>query len=81
MEEKKEKLTYEQLKNIAAQLQHRCAELENKLRSIDITAMRLNYLLEVLKVKDAFPKEFIDSCINNVMEILTPPKEDAEPKE
>lgn len=81
MEEKKEeqtKLTYEQLENVAVQLQQKCAILENKLRSIDGTTIRLNYLLKVLETKDVFPAEFITKCASEVEDILT--IEDEKPK-
>jgi hypothetical protein len=74
MEEQKniqEKLSYEKLEEVAVQLQQRCAMLENKLRSIDLISIRLNYLFKVLDYKSSFSLEFINKCSDEIEEILT----------
>ena len=72
-EQKKEqtKLTYEQLENVAVQLQQKCAMLENKLRSIDGTTIRLNYLFKALEARDILSPEFIAKCASEVEDIMT----------
>lgn len=82
MEEQKniqEKLSYEKLEEVAVQLQQRCAMLENKLRSIDLVSIRLNYLFKVLEIKSSFSEEFVNKCSKEVEEILT--VEEAKPEE
>jgi hypothetical protein len=74
MEEQKneqEKLSYEGLENVASQLQQRCVMLENKLRSIDMVSLRLNYLLKVVSIKDVFAEEFITKCSKEIENLLT----------
>lgn len=74
MEEQKniqEKLSYEKLEEVAVQLQQRCAMLENKLRSIDLISIRLNYLFKVLEVKSSFSEEFVNKCSKEVEDLLT----------
>lgn len=83
MEEQKnnqEKLSYEKLEEVAVQLQQTCAMLENKLRSIDLISIRLNYLFKVLEVKSSFSEEFVNKCSKEVEEILTV-EEESKPEE
>ena len=71
MEEKTEKLSYEQLENVAKQLQQRVMMAENRLRGIDYASMRLVWLFKVLENKGAFPAEFVDKCSKEVVDLLT----------
>lgn len=74
MEEQKkeqEKLSYESLENVASQLQQRCVMLENKLRSIDMVSLRLNYLFKVVSIKGVFTEEFIIKCSKEIENLLT----------
>lgn len=72
-EQKKEqaKLSYEELEGAAVQLQQRCIRLENRLRSIDMTSVRLGYLLKVVEIKDVFSEEFIARCSKEIEDLLT----------
>lgn len=65
------KLSYEELENVAVQLQHRCVELERKLRNIDIASFRLEYLFKVIENKDNFSSGFVECCTKEVEDILT----------
>lgn len=81
MEETKnpgKKLTYEELNNIAAQMQQRAMIAEQKLQSIDMTGMRLHYLFEVVKCHDKafFTEEFMRKCSKEIEDILTIKEED-----
>lgn len=38
-------------------------------------SLSLTSLFEVLKSKDLFPKEFVDTCVAKIQEIMTPTKE------
>ena len=71
MEEKTEKLSYEQLENVAKQLQQRVMMAENRLRGIDYASMRLTWLFKVLENKSAFPAEFVDKCSKEGVDLLT----------
>lgn len=79
MEEKKQaqaeqvqtKLSYEELEKVAVQLQQRCAMLEDRLRSIDMASVRMNFLLRVLEVKNGFSEDFLTKCGKEVEEMLT----------
>jgi hypothetical protein len=74
MEEQKkeqEKLSYEKLEEAAVQLQQRCVMLENKLRSIDMVSVRLNYLLRVVEIKGVFSEDFVAKCSKEIEDLLT----------
>lgn len=74
------KLTYEQLENAAMQLQNQVMMLENRLKTIDYTAIRLNWLFEVLKAKEVFKPDFVISCAKEIEDILTIKEETEEKK-
>lgn len=89
MEEKKEKketkkvdkLTYEQLENVAHQLSSQNRELYTQLqkaKQVIATFNELNYLFKVVEFKNSFSKEFSEMCISEIESIMTP---DEEPKE
>lgn len=73
MEETKEqkKLSYEELERVALQLQQKCIMAENKLRVIDMTSTRLNYLFKVMEFSEMFTEEFVDKCCTEIEELLT----------
>lgn len=79
MEEKdSKKLSYEELTNVAVQMQQRAMMAEQKLKSIDMTGMRLHYLFEVIKYanKDVFSNGFICKCAKEIEDILTVKEEE-----
>lgn len=65
------KVSYEQLEQIAANLQQRVLMAESKLRSIDFAMARLTWLFKVLETKDMFNPEFVTKCVTEVQSILT----------
>lgn len=65
------KLSYEELENVAVQLQHKTALLENQMKSFNAVAFRLNYLFQVLAIKDVFSSEFISKCAKEIEDTLT----------
>lgn len=65
------KPTYEQLEQVAMQIQQRLMVAENKLRSIDFTVMRLTWLFKVIENKEAFTEEFISKSSKEIEELLT----------
>lgn len=72
------KPSYGQLEKNVIQAHQIIKALENKLRSIDYAALRLNYLFKVLENKDAFKAEFITKCAEEVEAILTIDSESTE---
>lgn len=86
MEEKKEnkKLSYEELENAARQLSVQAEgiarenqQLKNALQQATLANMytELGFKFRVIEHKDVFPKEFVDQCVNNIVEIMTPEAE------
>lgn len=81
MEETKDsnkKLSYDELVNVASQLQQRAMVAEQRLQNIDMTGMRLHYLFDVIKYanRGAFTQEFIEKCAKEIEDILTIKEED-----
>lgn len=86
MEEKKEtpvenqpkQLSYEDLKNIAGQLQQQNMQMRKALSELNYENMfkRLDYLFEVIKVPHMFNDEFVGKCAEEIQNMLTIPEED-----
>lgn len=86
MEEKKEtpvenqpkQLSYEDLKNIAGQLQQQNMQMRKALSELNYENMfkRLDYLFEVIKVPHMFSDEFVSKCTEEIQNMLTIPEED-----
>ena len=89
MEEKKKgnekkELTFDELKTAAEQwyqekefYKKKCNELTTQLQSTNIaTALkRVEFLFEVVKVADRFDKDFVATCVAEIQEALTTPKD------
>ena len=88
MEEKKEtpvenqpkQLSYEDLKNIAGQLQQQNMQMRKALSELNYENMfkRLDYLFEVVKVPHMFSDEFLSKCTEEIQNMLTIPEKDKE---
>lgn len=88
MEEKKEtpvenqpkQLSYEDLKNIAGQLQQQNMQMRKALSELNYENMfkRLDYLFEVIKVPHMFSDEFVSKCAEEIQSMLTIPEKDKE---
>ena len=84
MEEKKEtpaenqpkQLSYEDLKNIAGQLQQQNMQMRKALSELNYENMfkRLDYLFEVIKVPHMFNDEFVGKCAEEIQSMLTIPE-------
>lgn len=72
------KLSYDQLEQVAIQLQNRAMEAEAKLNSINMTTIRLDYLFKVIDKPLQFPVEFVDKCTKEIINILEIKEEKAE---
>lgn len=66
------KLSYEQLEQVAIQLNQKVMQAEARLASINLTAMRIEFLFKVLDKSQFFSFDFVNKCsaeIENLMEV------------
>lgn len=77
-ETKQQKLSYEELANAASQLSQQNQQLNMMLQQANMTNTfrHLDYLFKVLEFKDCFNSEFVISCSDNIVELMTPPTEE-----
>lgn len=71
----KPQLTFDQLKQVASQLQKKCVELQKQLNAMNSVTLRLQLLFKVLECKDTFSAEFITKCTSEIEGLLTIPEE------
>ena len=82
-----EKLSYEQIENIAHQLSEQNRQLFAKLQELNMANMfkRLDYLFKVIENGHMFKQYFLEKCIEEVESLMTVPEQeerlDAEDKE
>ena len=71
-----EKMSYEQLENIAHQLSDQAKHLYAKLQEANMVNMfkRLDYLFKVVENARNFPTEFTTKCITEIMDLMTVPE-------
>ena len=81
--EQPKELSYEALKNVAAQLQHQNEQMRNAIMKLDYTNTfkRLDYLFKVIEFSIQFPDDFITNCINEIVDMMTVKEEEKEDKE
>lgn len=90
MEEKKEtqapeqpkQLSYEELRNIAGQLQQQNMQLRKALDEVNYTNMfkRLDYLFKVIEQAHMFPDEFVGKCSQEIIAAIAIPEETTDDK-
>ena len=75
-----EKMSYETLENVARQLSDQVVQLRAKVyeKTTEQAFKRLDYLFKILENKESFPKEFLESCIAELMTVMTLSEEDEE---
>ena len=75
-----EKMSYEQLENIAHQLSEQTKQLYMKLQAANMSNMfkRLDYLFKVVENGHMFKQYFLEKCITEIEEIMTVPEETEE---
>ena len=75
--EKPEKMSYEQLENIAHQLSEQAKQLYMKLQAANMDNMfkRLDYLFKVVESGHMFKQDFLEKCIAEIEELMTVPEE------
>lgn len=78
MEENKgtQKMSYEELENVAAQLSQQNQQLYARLQQAEMSNMlsRLEFLFKVVKNAQAFPEEFVTKCTTEIVDIMTIPE-------
>ena len=79
-DERPEKLSYEQLENVAHQLSEQAKQLYMKLQAANMSNMfkRLDYLFKVVENGHMFKQDFLEKCITEIEEIMTVPEETEE---
>ena len=77
-----QKLSYEQLEQVATQLSQQVQNLYAKLQEAEVSNMlsRLNFLFKVVENDSKFPAEFVKKCVEEIVDIMTI-KEPEESKE
>ena len=75
---KKEKMSYEELENIAHQLSEQSRVLMQKLQEANMSNMfkRIDYLFKVLEFENMFSDSFIDKCAQEIQDMISIPEED-----
>lgn len=81
-ENTKEKLSYEQLENVARQLSDQVKQAYAKMQEMNMVNLykRLDYLFKVVDCSYAFDEEFIDKCATEIKDLLTIPEQTEEEK-
>ena len=76
---KKEKMSYEELENIAHQLSEQSRVLMQKLQEANMGNMfkRLDYLFKIIEFEHMFDGNFIDKCIKEVQDMISIPEEES----
>ena len=76
-DERPEKLSYEQLENVAHQLSEQTKQLYMKLQAANMSNMfkRLDYLFKVVENGHMFKQDFLETCIAEIEEIMIVPEE------
>lgn len=77
---KTEKMSYEQLENVAHQLSEQNKQMYSQLQQMDMVNLfkRLDYLFKVLEYQNSFNKEFTDTCVKEIMTMMTIPDKNEE---
>lgn len=75
--ERPEKMSYEQLENVAHQLSEQAKQLYMQLQNANMSNMfkRLDYLFKVVENSHMFKLDFVDKCINEIEDFMTVPEE------
>lgn len=76
--ERPEKMSYEQLENVAHQLSEQAKQLYMKLQDANMNNIfkRLDYLFKVVENGHMFKQDFLDKCIVEIEELMTVPEEE-----
>ena len=77
-----EKMSYEQLENVAHQLSEQNRQLFAKLQELNMvnTFKRLDYLFKVVENGHMFDQDFLEKCIAEIESLMTVPEQEEEPE-
>ena len=77
-----EKMSYEQLENVAHQLSEQAKQLYMKLQAANMGNMfkRLDYLFKVVENGHMFKQDFLEKCIAEIEELMTVPEQEEGPE-
>ena len=77
-----EKMSYEQLENVAHQLSEQNRQLFAKLQELNMANMfkRLDYLFKVIENGHMFKQDFLEKCIAEIESIMTVPEQEEKPE-
>ncbi|HZJ99122.1 MAG TPA: hypothetical protein VFC79_03905, partial [Tissierellaceae bacterium] len=75
--EQPQKMSYEQLEQVAHQLSEQARQLYGQLQKSNLSNMfkRLDYLFKVVENGHMFKQDFFERCIAEIEEIMTVPEE------
>lgn len=78
--EQPEKMSYEQLENIAHQLSEQNRQMYAKMQEMDMVNMfkRLDYLFKVVENGTMFDPDFLNKCIDEIENVMLPKEESTE---
>ena len=81
--ERPEKMSYEQLQQVAHQLSEQARQLYSQLQKSNMTNMfkRLDYLFKVVENGHMFKQDFLEKCIAEIEELMTVPEVEEDNKE
>lgn len=73
---KTEKLSYEQLENVAHQLSEQNKQLYARLQEANMVNIfkRMEYLFKVIENGQAFSNEFVNKCVSEIEDLMTIPE-------
>ena len=75
---KKEKMSYEELENIAHQLSEQSRVLVQKLQEANMGNMfkRLDYLFKIIEFEHRFDDTFTNKCVKEIQDMISIPEEE-----
>ena len=73
-----EKMSYEQLENVAHQLSEQNRQLFAKLQELNMANVfkRLDYLFKVVENGHMFKQDFLEKCIAEIESLMTVPEQE-----
>lgn len=76
-------LSYEQLRDVAGQLQQQNMQLRKALNEVNYNNLfkRLDYLFKILEYAYMFNEEFVDKCVKEIETSMTIPDSEESPKD
>lgn len=77
-----EKMSYEQLENVAHQLSEQNRQLFAKLQELNMANIfkRLDYLFKVVENGHMFKQDFLEKCIAEIENLMTVPEQEEKPE-